>query len=328
MKLNVAMAAISAPSRTAEDRLLDVRAATQLQRYRPRQAYTVASRNRHDCCRPEHLYQETGIVAPYVRSLGVFRMRSSNYGEAAPCSYCYREREIACPMIILVHTRESDESSAPISDGADDASQSWAPQLGFARERCGHRETRSCMPRWKRNERSIPVMKAAAKLKVLRVTVVHGRERSPGETLSQASNAGGKENRFSHVKCTTRQPRHSCQTTGRIQTCANNEGTWPAKEGEIARCVLQIVASLKAFLLEYPRSPGVERRYGNGCQHCECAGDSVIFRDPWASDTSAVAVRILRTKTGCDGCGGEGRAGGEEHMQERARIHFGIRCAM
>jgi hypothetical protein len=207
-------------------------------------------------------------------------------------------------MIILVHTGESDEPSATISDGTEDASQSRAPQLGFAREGCGHRETRSGVPRRERNERTIPVMKAAAKLKVLWVTVVHGRERSPGETLSQSSNARRKEDRFGHVKCTTRQLRQSCQTTGGIQTCPNNEGTWPAKEGEIARCVLQIVASLEAFLLEYPRGPGVERRYGNRCQHCECAGDSVTFRDPCASDASAIAVRILRTKTGCDGCGG------------------------
>jgi len=231
-------------------------------------------------------------------------------------------------MIILVHTGESDESSAPIGDGADDASKSWAPPLGFARERCGHRETRGGVPRWERNERSIPIMKAAAKLKVLRVTVVDGRECPAGKPFPQTSNAGRKQNRFRHVKCTTRQLRHSCQTTGRIQTCANNEGTWPAKEGEIARCVLQIVASLEAFLLEYPRSSGVERRYGNGCQQCECGGDCVTFRDPRASDASAIAVRILRAKTGCDGRSGEGRAGGEEHMQERADIHFGIRCAM
>src|ERR1700680_827873 len=171
-------------------------------------------------------------------------------------------------------------------------------------------------------------MKAAAKLKILRVTIVHGRKRSPGETLPQASNAGRKENRLRHVKCTTRQSRHSCQTTGRIQTCANNEGTWAAKEGEIAGCVLQIVASLKALLLEYPRSPGVERRYGNGCQHCECAGYSVPLCNPCSSDASAVTARILCTKTGRDGCGGEDRPGGEEQMQKRAEIHFGIRCTM
>jgi hypothetical protein len=198
-------------------------------------------------------------------------------------------------MIILVHTGESDESGAPVSDGTDDATQSWAPLIGFARERCGHRETRSGVPRWERNERSIPIMKAAAKLKVLRVTVVDGRECPAGNPFPQASNAGREENRFRHVKCATCQPWHSCQTTSGIQTRTNNEGTWPAKEGEIARCVLQIVASLEAFLLEYPRSPGVERRYGNGCQHCECAGDSVAFRDPWASDANAVAGRILRT---------------------------------
>jgi hypothetical protein len=160
-------------------------------------------------------------------------------------------------MIVLIHTGESDKSSAPISDGTDDASKSRAPQLGFARKRCGHRETRSGVPRWERNEWTIPIVKPAAELEVLRVAVVHGRERSPGETLPQARNAGRKENRFRHVKCTTREPRHSCQTTGRIQTCANDEGTGPAKEGKIARRVLQIVASLEAFLLEHPRSPGV-----------------------------------------------------------------------
>jgi hypothetical protein len=227
-------------------------------------------------------------------------------------------------MIILVHTGESDEPSATISDGTDDASQSRAPQLGFARERCGHRETRSCMPRRERNERTIPIMKPAAELKVLRVTVVHGRERSPGETLPQASDAGRKENRFRHVKCTTRKPRHSCQTTGRVQTRANDEGTWPAKEGEIARGVLQIVASLYPLLLEHSRSPGIEGRYGNCYQHGECAGDSVTFRDPWASDANAIALRILRTNAGC----GDGQAACEEHMQERAEIHFEVRCAM
>jgi hypothetical protein len=167
-------------------------------------------------------------------------------------------------------------------------------------------------------------MKAAAKLKILWVTVIHGRECSAGDPLPQAGNASRKENRFRHVKCTTCQPRHSCQATGRIQTCANNEWTGPAKESEIARGVLQIVASLEALLLQYPRGPGVERRYGHGCQDGKCARGCVLFRDPWASGASAIAVRILRTKTGC----GKGRAGGEEHMQERAEIHFGIRCAM
>ncbi len=81
-------------------------------------------------------------------------------------------------------------------------------------------------------------MKAAAKLKVLRVTVIHGRECSAGDPLPQASDAGGKENRFRHVKRTTCQPRHSCQATGGIQTCANDEWTWPAKECEIARGML------------------------------------------------------------------------------------------
>jgi hypothetical protein len=286
------------------------------------------TRDGHDCCRAQYLDYRIRNAGPDVRSLDVFRVRSGDYGEAAPCSYRHCQGKIACPMIILVHPGESDESGAPVSDGTDDATQSRAPLIGFARERCGHCETRSGVPRRERNERSIPIMKATAKLKVLRVTVIHGRECSAGDPLPQASNAGRKENRFRHVKRTTCQSRHSCQATRRIQACANNEWTWPAKEREIVCGVLEIIASLKSLLLQLPRSSGVERRYGQGCQDREGARRGVMFRDPSAGDANAIAVRILRTKTGCDGSGGDGRARGEKHMQERAEIHFGIRCAM
>ena len=166
-------------------------------------------------------------------------------------------------------------------------------------------------------------MKAAAKLKVLRVTVIHGRERSAGDPLAQTSNAGCKENRFSHVKRSTCQPRHSCHAAGRIKTCANDKWTRPAEEREIARGVLQIVASLEALLLQFPCSPGVERRYGHGCQHSGCADHSVTFRQPRTGRDGggAIVLRILRTKTGHNGSGGEHRAGGEERTQERAEIH-------
>lgn len=248
-------------------------------------------------------------------------MRSGNYGEAAPCSYCYRNRQIARPMIILVHTRESDEPGSPISDGTDDASQSRVPLVSFARKRRSHREARSGMPRRERDEWSIPIMKTAAELKVFRVTVIHRWKRSAGDSLPQTSNAGRKENRLRHVKRGTCQSRYSCQAAGRIQTRANNEWTWPAEEREIARGVLQIVASLEALLLHYHRSPGVQGRYGHGCKDGQGARRSVMSRDPWAGGASAIAVRILRTKTGCDGSDGHGRAGGDEHMQERAEIH-------
>ena len=166
-------------------------------------------------------------------------------------------------------------------------------------------------------------MKAAAELKVLRVAVIHGRQRSTGDPLAQTSNAGCKENRFRHVKRSTCQPRHSCHAAGRIKTGANDKWTWPAEEREIARGVLQIVASLEALCLQHPRSPGVEWRYGHGCKDGECGPHGVMFRDPWASGANAIPERILRTKTGC----GESRAGCEKHMQERAEIHFGMRCA-
>lgn len=170
-------------------------------------------------------------------------------------------------------------------------------------------------------------MKAPAELKVLRVAVIHGRQCSAGEPLPQTSNAGRKENRLGHVKRTTCQPWHMRQAAGRIQTRANNEWTWPTDEREIARGVLEIVASLKSLFLQLSRRSGVERRYGQGCQDREGARHGIMFRDPWAGDASAIAVRTLRTKTGCDDSGGHGRAGGEEHMQERAGIHFGVRCA-
>src|ERR1700674_2654100 len=244
MKLNVAMAAISALSRTAEDRLPTVRTAIQLQRYRPRQACTVASpRDRYDCRRPEHLDYRSGNTGPGVRSLDVFRVRSSNYGEAAPGSYCCCERQIAGPMDVLVHAGEPNERRSAIRDATDDASRSRMPVVNFAREHCGHREARRRMPRRERNEWSIPIMKASAKLKVLRVTVIHGRESSPGEALTKAINAGRKENCLRHVKRTTCHPRHSCQAASRVQTGPNDEWTWAAEEREIARGVLQIVAS-------------------------------------------------------------------------------------
>src|ERR1700730_12017715 len=130
-------------------------------------------------------------------------------------------------------------------------------------------------------------MKAAAQLKVLRVTVIHGRECSTGDPLPQASDAGRNENGFHHVKRTICQPRHSCRATSRVQTCANNEWTWPAKEREIARGVLQIVASLEALCLQNPRGPGVEWCYGDGRKDGERAPPDVMFRDPWASGRSA-----------------------------------------
>ena len=91
--------------------------------------------------------------------------------------------------------------------------------------------------------------------------------------------------------------------------------------------VLEIITSLKSLLLQFSRGSGVERRYGQGCQDREGASRGVMFRDPLAGDANAIAVRILRTKTGCNGSGGEGQTRGEEHMQERAEIHFGISCA-
>jgi hypothetical protein len=114
-------------------------------------------------------------------------------------------------------------------------------------------------------------MKAAAKLKVVRVTIIHGRERSTGDPLAQTSNAGCKQNRSRHVKRGTRQPRHSCHAAGRIKTSAYDEWTRPAEEREIARGVLQIVGSLEALFLQSPCSPAVERRYGHGCQDGDCA---------------------------------------------------------
>lgn len=275
----------------------------------------------HDCRRAQHLdYRSRKAAGPRVRlpSVGV---RSSNYSEAAPSSYCCRKRKIARPMDVLVHAGKPDEPRAPIRDGTDDASQSRMPQVGFARERRGHREARSGMPRRERHEWSIAIMKAAAKLKVLRVAIVHGRERSAGEPLAQTINAGCKENRFRHVKRGTCQPRHSCDAAGRIKTGANDKWTRPAEEREIARGVLQIVASLKALLLEFPGSPGVEGRYGHGCQHGDRAGHGVTFRQPGTGRDGAIPLRILRAKTGHNGSGGEHRAGGKERTQERAEIH-------
>jgi hypothetical protein len=163
-------------------------------------------------------------------------------------------------MDVLVHAGKPDEPRAPVRDGTDDASQSRMPLVGFARERRSHREARCGMPRRERHEWSIPIMKAAAKLKVLRITVIHGRERSAGDPLAQTSNAGCKENGFSHVKRSTCQPRHSCHAADRIKTRANDKWTWAAEEREIARGVLQIVASLEVLLLQCPCSPAVERR--------------------------------------------------------------------
>jgi hypothetical protein len=231
-------------------------------------------------------------------------------------------------MDVLVHPGEPDESRARIRHRTDDASQSRVPLIGFARERRGHREARSGMSRWERHEWSVPIMKAAPELEVLRVTVIHRWERSAGKPLPQTRNAGRKENRFRHVKRGAGQPGHSCHSAGRIETDANDKWTRPAKEREIARGVLKIVASLEALLLQHPRSPGVERRYSHSCQHSGYSRQSINLRDPWTRGVSAIAVRILRTKTGRGGSGGECRASGEEHMQEPAEIHFGIRCAM
>jgi len=221
-------------------------------------------------------------------------------------------------MDVLVHAGKPDEPRAPVRERTDDASQSRMPLVGFARECRGHREARSGMPRWERHEWSIPIMKAASELKVLRVTIVHGREGSTGDPLAHTRNAGCKENRFRHVKRSTGQPRHSCQAAGCIKTGANNKWTWAAEEREIARGVLQIVASLEALLLQFPGSPAVERRYGHGCQHGECADHSVTFRQPWTGRHGAIPLRILRTSTGHKASGGEHRAGGKERTQKRA----------
>ena len=150
-------------------------------------------------------------------------------------------------MDVLVHASKPDEPRASVSDRTDDASQSWVPLVGFARERRSHREARSGMPRRERHEWSVPIMKAAAELKVLRVAVIHGRQRSTGDPLAQTSNAGCKENGFRHVKRSTCQPRHSCDAAGRKKTGTNNKWTRPAEEREIARGVLQIVASWRRF---------------------------------------------------------------------------------
>src|ERR1700730_579574 len=147
MKLKVAMAAISAQSRTAEDRLLTVSAATQLQRYRPRQACTVASpRAGYERCRLEYVDYRSRNAGPRVRSLDVFRVRSGNYGEAAPGSNCCCERQIAGPMDVLVHAGEPNERCTAIRDGTDDASCSRMPVVDFARKHRSHREARGRMP--------------------------------------------------------------------------------------------------------------------------------------------------------------------------------------
>jgi len=232
-------------------------------------------------------------------------------------------------MDVLVHAGKPDEPGAPVRDRTDDASQSRMPLVGFARERRSHREARSGMPRWERHEWSIPLMKAAAKLKVLRVTIIHGRERSTGDPLAQAIKARCKKNCLRHVKPGIRQPRQSCYTAGHIKTCAHEKWTWPSEEREIARGVLQIVASLDVLPLHCHCNPAVERRYGHGCQHGGCAEHSVTFRQPGTGRDGggAILLRILRTKTGHNGSGRERRAGGKERTQERAEIHFGICCA-
>ena len=221
-------------------------------------------------------------------------------------------------MDVLVHAGKPDEPRAPVRERTDDASQSRMPLVGFARECRGHREARSGMPRWERHEWSIPIMKAASELKVLRVTIVHGREGSTGDPLAHTRNAGCKENRFRHVKRSTGQPRHSCHAAGCIKTGANNKWTWAAEEREIARGVLQIVASLKALLLQFPGSPAVERCHSHGCQHGECADHSVTFRQPWTGRDGAIPLRILRTSTGHKASGEEHRAGDKERTQKRA----------
>jgi hypothetical protein len=159
-------------------------------------------------------------------------------------------------------------------------------------------------------------MKAAAELKVLRVAVIHGRQRSTGDPLAQSIDAGCKENRFRHVKRGTCQPRRSCHAAGRIESGAKDEWTRPAEEREIARGMLQIVASLKALLLQFPCSPAIERCYGQGCQHSGRADHGVTFRQPWTGRYGAVLWRILRVKTGYMGRGRERRAGGKERTQE------------
>ena len=209
-------------------------------------------------------------------------------------------------MDVLVHAGKPDEPRASVCDRTDDASQSRMPLVGFARERRSHREARSGMPRRERYEWSVPIVKAAAELKVLRVTIVHGRKRSPGDPLAQTSNAGCKENGFRHVKRSTCQPRHSCDAAGRKKTGANNKWTRPAEEREIARGVLQIVVSLEALLLQFPCGPAVKRCYGHGYQRGYSAGLGVTFRQPRTGRDGgrAILLKILRTSTGHNASGG------------------------
>ena len=219
-------------------------------------------------------------------------------------------------MDVLVHAGKPDERSAPVGDRTDDASRSRAPSVGFARERCSHREARSGVPCRERHKWSIRTMKAAAKLKVVRVIHIHVRKRSAEEPLAQASNARCKQNCLRHVKPSIGQPRHSCYAAGRKKTCANEKWTRPAEERELTRGALQILAALEARRLHCPHSPAVQRRNGHGCQHGDCARHSVTFRQPWTGRDGAIVVRILRPSTGHDDSGGEHRAGSKYHTQE------------
>jgi hypothetical protein len=118
------------------------------------------------------------------------------------------------------------------------------------------------MPRRERHEWSIPVVKAAEKLKVVRVIHIHIGKRSAEYSLGHAIDARCKKNCLRHVKPNVRQTRHSRQAACRIKTRANYKWTWPAEEREIVRGVPQIIASLESLLLQVPGGPCVERRDG------------------------------------------------------------------
>ena len=163
-------------------------------------------------------------------------------------------------------------------------------------------------------------MKAATKLKVLRVIHIHRRQRAAEEPLAQATNARCKENSLRHVKPCIREPRQSCYAAGHVKTCAHEKWTGPSEEREIARGVLQIVAALEVLALHCHCNPAVERRYSYGCQHGDCAPNSIVFRQQRTSRRSAIVLRFLRTGTRHN-AGRERRTGGKEHTQQRVEIH-------